>query len=334
MKNSTMLIKSIKNEENLVKLKELVSIYIDYGYSLDVLLEVVKDFEGNKRNLVLNLLVDASLICVNKIAKSKYLGDNDRVYVIKKLINDNKYVSTIAYGVMIYIDDPKKYFNDDEIKKVLRNINIKEIIDKYGVYFAKELLNRPDYYYLLKVKKELPNEVLNQIYFKSFRFKSDYLNVIAQLNEEDKKDYVKTFLKLGCTNYEIAFDIIKNKYYQEEDYVRLLKVIGHYAPANIIYDILMNEILDKKEIDMLEKALLKTGNIEYISYYYFFKDREKFILLFGSALLFLSFVTLNKESFNNLNILDVIINKIKEEEVLFKDSINCKINAAYYKKTK
>lgn len=335
MVNLAMLIKNIEKKINDPEILEgFLSEYINSGDSIDVLLEATNAFKDDKRNLILSIIADLSTFYLHKIAESKYLEDADRVYVIKKLINDNKYVSTIAYGVMRYVNNPKKCFNDDEIKWILKDVDIKEIIDKYGAYFSLELLDRPDYFHLLNVKKELSSEVLNKIYFKSFRSKHEYLNVISYLSAEEKKDYVKKFLKPGCINYEIAFDMISNKYYRGEDYARLLKVIENYAPANIIYEVLMNETLDKKEIDMLEKALLKTGNIEYISYYYFFKDREKFILLFGSALRFLSFVMLNEDKFKNKKLLNTIIESIAKEEKNFSQEVNSKVGVAYHKMQK
>lgn len=338
MSNSVVLIGKIKKENDLDKFNVLLSEYINQGYSVDTLLEVTSKFRGNKRNLVLDHLVDDMPISsLDKIGESKYLNDADRVYVIKKLMDDNIHISTLPYLVMEHIDAPKKYFSKEEIKRILTDINSEEIIDNYGAYFAEELLDLDDLNasLLLKIKKDLPNNVINMIYEKSFNSwqTCSYIEIILFLNDEEKKEYAKLFLESNINNYVIAKVILFSGFYYKKDKPRLLKILA-YATADIIYDVLMNETLNKKQTDVLEKALFKTGNIEYISYYYFFKDREKFASLFGSALLFLSFVTLNKEKFNNSNILDTIISEIKEEEILFKDSVNSKINAVYHKKMK
>ena len=90
----------------------------------------------------------------------------------------------------------------------------------------------------------------------------------------------------------------------------------------------MNESQNK----MLEKALLDTHDIQYISYYYFYKNREMFLKLFGSTLLFLSFVGMNKELFTNTIILSAITKLIKEENKKYQDETNSNIAMVYKRK--
>ncbi len=333
MNNSVFLIKNIKKEEDVKKIKEFLSIYVNNGFSTESLLEVAKDFKESKRNLVLDYLVDTSILNLSKIAGSNYLKDTDKVYVIKKLIDNDKDILPLAYLIMNHVDDPKKYFTSHEINLILKDVDTKEIIESYGTYFASYLLDKPNYYYLLEIKKDLNSSVLNEVYIKSFCSKDDYLIVINYLNNEEKKDYVDKFLNYKEANYEIAYDILKNKYYKKEDHEKLLKIISG-AKASIIYEILMEEPLNEKENKMLEKALLKTGDIEYIAYYYFFKNKEKFILLFGSSLLFLSFVALNKNTFKNKKLLNTITKIIKDEEAYFSEEVKTNVDIAYHKMQK
>ena len=129
--------------------------------------------------------------------------------------------------------------------------------------------------------------------------------------------------------------MLNDKTYYEQDYDRLILLIGMFGSASIIYDTLMNEQnLSDSQIKMLEKALLDTHSIEYISYYYYYKRKNLFFGMYKSSLLFISFVYMNKNSFKNTYILDSIISEIKKECEEFSTSIAEKFGIPYEKKRK
>ncbi len=328
MKNSLILIRELKQIRDEESFKLLLKRYLDEEYSVKNLLENIID--NQKRKIIFDILFSKPLFNSEEIIKNNYdyLSNDDKVYIFRLVLKNSPLQ---AYFFLKEIEDSKKYLTNEEILNVLSSVPTDIVINDFNSYFQEELLKKDDYYKLLSIKKDLKNDTIKNIYGKSFRLKKGYLSVVTYLSDEEKKDYTKMFLDLGVTNYEIAIDLINNKYYNDNCYDGLLKVIENYAPSSIIYDVLMKEKLSEKQQKSLEKALLKTCDIEYISYYYFYKNKEKFIELFGSTLLFLSFVMLNKRKFKNDDILQDVILKIKEANAIYADDVINKVKKAYVK---
>ncbi len=266
---------------------------------------------------------------------SMYLrNDQDRICLINSLIKYNSFIS--AYDVVKFMNDPKQ-LDKEVLRKILhscKNISVCDVIKDFDLLFVDELVTRKDYYELLKYKNKLSLKIIKDIYIKSFSSLDDYKKIANILSFQEKKEYTKLFLREKCDNAFIANEILKNNYCEKEDYEKLLLIVGMFAKADVIYDVLMRENLSESQRKMLEKALLETGDIEYISYYYFYKNKEKFKLLFGSSLLFLAYVQMNKEKFLNKNILKEITESIKQEDNDLFSSIESKIGVSYTKKPK
>ena len=208
---------------------------------------------------------------------------------------------------------------------MLLNQNILSIYDDFKDVFEDILLKRNDYYKLLEKKDLLNDKLINEICKKCITSFDEYNKVKYYLNDEETKKLASIFISSNnnssWTWIKILEEIIKVYDelkidacdYDEKDYNRLLIIIGTFGTADVIYNALMNQKLNESQSKMLEKALLDTHDIQYISYYYFYKNREMFLKLFGSTLLFLSFVSMNKELFTNTIILSAITELIKEE---------------------
>lgn len=261
----------------------------------------------------------------------KYLmnDDKEKKYAIESIMKTEDVI--LAYNVFKTMNNPKLIENN-LVEKMLLNQNILSIYDDFKDAFEDILLKRNDYYKLLEKKDSLSDELINKIYKKCINSFDEYDKVKYYLNDEETKKLVSIFISSKSDNVLIATDIIKSKNYDEKDYNRLLIIIGTFGTADVIYDALMNQKLNESQSKMLEKALLDTHDIQYISYYYFYKNREMFLKLFGSTLLFLSFVGMNKELFTNTIILSAITKLIKEENKKYQDETNSNIAMVYKRK--
>ncbi len=261
----------------------------------------------------------------------KYLmnDDKEKKYAIESIMKTEDVI--LAYNVFKTMNNPKLIEND-LLQKILLNQNILSIYDDFKDAFEDILLKRNDYYKLLEKKDSLSDELINKIYKKCINSFDEYNKVKYYLNDEETKKLASIFISSKSDNVLIATDIIKSKNYDEKDYNRLLIIIGTFGTADVIYDALMNQKLNESQSKMLEKALLDTHDIQYISYYYFYKNREMFLKLFGSTLLFLSFAGMNKELFTNTIILSAITKLIKEENKKYQDETNSNIAMVYKRK--
>lgn len=261
----------------------------------------------------------------------KYLmnDDKEKKYAIESIMKTEDVI--LAYNVFKTMNNPKLIENN-LVEKMLLNQNILSIYDDFKDAFEDALLKRNDYYKLLEKKDSLSDELINKIYKKCINSFDEYNKVKYYLNDEETKKLVSIFISSKSDNVLIATDIIKSKNYDEKDYNRLLIIIGTFGTADVIYDVLMTQKLNESQSKMLEKALLDTHDIQYISYYYFYKNREMFLKLFGSTLLFLSFVGMNKELFTNTIILSAITKLIKEENKKYQDETNSNIAMVYKRK--
>lgn len=258
----------------------------------------------------------------------KYLKNNDeeKKYAIESIMKAENI--SLAYNVFKTMYNTKLIGND-LVEKMLLNQNILLIYDDFGDIFKGILLKRYDYYKLLQKKDILSDELINKIYKKCINSFDEYNKVKYYLDNDEAKKLTSIFISSKSDNVLIATDIIKSKNYDEKEYDRLLIIIGTFGTADIIYDVLMTQKLNESQNKMLEKALLDTHDIQYISYYYFYKNREMFLKLFGSTLLFLSFVSMNKELFTNTIILSAITELIKEENKKYQDETNNNIAMVY-----
>lgn len=261
----------------------------------------------------------------------KYLmnDDKEKKYAIESIMKTEDVI--LAYNVFKTMNNPKLIENN-LVEKMLLNQNILSIYDDFKDAFEDALLKRNDYYKLLEKKDSLSDELINKIYKKCINSFDEYNKVKYYLNDEETKKLASIFISSKSDNVLIATDIIKSKNYDEKDYNRLLIIIGTFGTADVIYDALMNQKLNESQSKMLEKALLDTHDIQYISYYYFYKNREMFLKLFGSTLLFLSFAGMNKELFTNTIILSAITKLIKEENKKYQDETNSNIAMVYKRK--
>lgn len=261
----------------------------------------------------------------------KYLMNNDeeKKYVIESIMKTGDVI--LAYNVFKTMNNPKLIENN-LVEKMLLNQNILSIYDDFKDAFEDALLKRDNYYELLEKKDSLSDELINKIYKKCINSFDEYNKVKYYLNDEEAKKLASIFISSKSDNVLIATDIIKSKNYDEKDYNRLLIIIGTFGTADVIYDVLMTQKLNESQNKMSEKALLDTHDIQYISYYYFYKNREMFLKLFGSTLLFLSFVSMNKELFTNTIILSAITELIKEENKKYQDETNSNIAMVYKRK--
>lgn len=336
MKNTITLIKELKLVESRKSFELLLKNYLDDGYSVKNLLENIKD--KDKRKIILEMVFYRSLYSSQKMIKDyfEYIDNEEKIYVFRIIL---KRSPLQAYDFYKEIENPFSNLTDDEISKVVDQLATEVIIKDFdacyvNLIFSTKLINRKDYYKLLEIKEHLSRDVIKSIYKKSFlkESKKDFLRVIEYLNEEEKKEYSNLFaLDHSSNNYELATYILNNKLYKEENLNKLIDIIGNNAPACVIYDTLMSDNLNVQSINKLEVYLLKTRDIEYISYYYFYKNKKSFIALFGSTLLFLSFVKLNESKFKNTKILNDVISKIKDENVIYTDNVMNKFGSSYQK---
>ncbi len=322
------LVKELENEVNIkAKVKSLEK---DLS-QLDILklASYLKDSE--KKQFIFDYYVFENPY-INYENLAMYLRcDEDRMCLINSLLKYNAFMS--AYDVAKVMSNPKAL--DEKVLRMMlcscKNISVDDVVKDFDLLFIDELINMKDYYNLLKYKNKLSYEMVNKICLKSFSSLDDYKKITSILNAQERKKYVKLFLDSMCDNASVANQILKNKDYEKEDHERLILIICHFGKADVIYDVLMREDLSDMQTKMFEKALLNTNNIEYIAYYYFYKNKEKFNLLFGSSLLFLSYVLLNEDKFTNKTILEDVKNKIRLEE---NENLTLKVreNITYTKK--
>ncbi len=304
-KEKAKLINELKESGNIISILDKVKNKLSFVE----MLKLADDLSNKKKEIVYDYALNNYNVSVDDVSLI-LKNDNDRILLINTLLKYN-YLNT-AYYAMKSMDNPKSLSNDS-LLRIINERDTVSLIREFNTLFIDELLDRKDYYNLIKYSDELPNDVIKKIYIKSFSSVRDYSYIIYMLSKDKRKEYTKVFLEEKCDNASIANHILKNKDYEKEDYERLLLIVVMFAKSDVIYDVLMRENLSDNQRKTLEKALLDTHDIEYIAYYYFFKDIEKFNLLFGSSLLFLSYVTLNKDKFKNKNILSKIKEKIKEE---------------------
>ncbi len=320
MKNSLTLIKELKLVETPKSFEILLKSYLEDGYSVKNLLKNITD--AGKRKIMLEMIFKQPIIEPTKMIEDcyDYMLSDEKVYVFRIVLEKSPLQ---AYYFFRKINNPKAKLTSEEIAKIINQTTTSVVIEDYNSYFAEELLKKDDYYELLSIRQNLLKNIIDEIYEKSILKTDDhdFIRVIEYLNNEEKQNYARMFLNLDSKNYKIAMYVLDNKIYFKEDFDKLLKIVANKAPADVIYKVLMNETLSEENKKTLEKGLLRTGDIEYISYYYFYKNKDVFIQLFGSTLLFLSFVMINKSIFKNKLLLEEVIIKIKAENASYSDDV-------------
>lgn len=320
MKNSLTLIKELKLVETPKSFEILLKSYLEDGYSVKNLLKNITD--AGKRKIMLEMIFKQPITEPTKMIEDcyDYMLSDEKVYVFRIVLEKSPLQ---AYYFFRKINNPKAKLTSEEIAKIINQTTTSVVIEDYNSYFAYELLKKDDYYELLSIRQNLLKNIIDEIYEKSILKTDDhdFIRVIEYLNNEEKQNYARMFLNLDSKNYKIAMYVLDNKIYFKEDFDKLLKIVGNNAPADVIYKVLMNENLNEENKKRLEKDLLRTGDVEYISYYYFYKNKNEFLKLFGSSLLFLTFVMFNKSAFKNKLILGDVTSKIKEENISYSQDV-------------
>ena len=328
-------LKKVLKETPIEKIEDKLDEYENYLDFLSII-KCARDLQIERKKIAYNYALDNTPFNCRYIS-SNLDSDKDRKLLINVLLERDE--KSVAYDVMSVMNNPK-ILDEEDIKLILSIRNSLSIYECFGELFIDVILKRNvidqyDAYKLLEKKDVLSQDTIIKIYEKSFNNISDYLMVLMYLDDKEKKDLTNIFINKKHDNVDIIKRILKDKNYYKEDYNRLILLVGMFGSASVIYGTLMNEQnLSDSQIKMLEKALLDTHSIEYVSYYYFYKRKDLFINMFGSSLLFLSFVNMNKILFKNTNILNNIIKEIKEECEEFNVKITEKYGLAYEKKRK
>lgn len=311
-------------EADLWDVPELLDTYVREGYNVDYLIDSFEQFDNEKKELLIKRFYKYHMLQFNKVISK----NEDCVLMIKYLLSKNLQIS--AYLYLKKMSEPKTKLEQNDINKILEYIKTITIANDFGGYFINEvIILKKDYYEMLKVKEKLSNEDKEKIYNKSFE--SFDIEIFDEyLSYDEKVAYTKLFLNKKSDNYNLTNYLLKKHYYNsKEDYDKLILLIGAFASAEIIYQVIMRENLNDSQIKILEKALYDTLDIEYIAYYTFYKNKKEFKRLFKSTILFLGFVKLNEHLFKNKEILKNITEEIESKNNNYVDSITSKINTTY-----
>jgi len=289
--------------------KELIDLYIKNSYYGEIIDKII-NFDLDKRiRIFKNIFLDF-----------EYINNQETLINYHNLYRESGFV--FDYDLIKKIDNPKDNLNSKYISEMLDKKDSETLVKDYGNYFEDEILKKDDFYCLLMIKDLLKKETVNIIYERINDYKK-YLKLKKYLeyDYDELVSYGKVFTQKGYTDAKIAYDILVNKWYTEENIDYLITVFVSNSTALQLYNVLMTNNFEGEYKEILEKALYDTGNIEYIAYYYFYRNKEKFILLFGSSTLFLVYVLNNKEKFTS-TILKDVLNKIKEETKEVSDKVN------------
>ena len=328
-------LKKVLKETPIEKIEDKLDEYENYLDFLSII-KCARDLQIERKKIAYNYALDNTPFNCRYIS-SNLDSDKDRKLLINVLLERDE--KSVAYDVMSVMNNPK-ILDEEDIELILSIRNSLAIYEYFGELFIDVILKRNvidqyDTYKLLEKKDVLSQDTIIKIYEKSFNNISDYLMVLMYLDDNEKKDLTNIFINKKHDNVDIIKRILKDKNYYKEDYNRLILLVGMFGSASIIYDTLMNEQnLSDSQIKMLEKALLDTHSIEYVSYYYFYKRKDLFIKMFGSSLHFLAFAIMNRELFKDGFVLNDIANAIEEESGEFNKSIIEKYGLAYEKKRK
>ena len=258
------------------KAKELIESYILNGYDLLQLIKRERNLSfENKKEVYMTFIRQNDISVVLSLFKKHFIIDKNKAFMINCLLNESNDFAHYAYGIMLTMNEPRCVYSAD-LNTILSFVSTEQIIKDFGRSFANELLKRDDFYKLLEIKDKLSLKTKNMIYEKAYNSKENYDIVIQYLTDKEKIKFSKTFVNSESSNYLIAYDILKNSWYENQDLGKILLIIKKHAPAKIIYEVLTTMNLDSQNIIKLEFALLKTMDIKYISSYYLYKEKNNF----------------------------------------------------------
>ena len=311
-------IEKIKKAEDSYYVRSLVKTYINKEYNVYNLMNL--NISDDKKSALYETII---VYLYDNLFYYHIKEEKDKVLFLKALCYVNPIKESNYYKMLNDISDPVSKFTINELNILTRYIKVygwQDLEETIGFDKASSIIN-----------KIVPFEVIHISY-----------EVIKYANEDNKKK----ILEAACYNinsFLLAYDKFDDKYkeelinyyidnnkneYQISDYIiknNLIKSdisIIEKSTSTIIYSYLMNNDLSIEDEKRLEKALLKTNDFEYIVYYYFYKNKYMFYKIFTTLVIFLAFVKINGNLFKNKNILEDILNKVKEEMQWFNNHIN------------
>lgn len=312
-------------DAKLSEMDELLNSYVKEGHSVSYLLNNFSLFNIEKKKII-----------IERFYKFWHYNFNEIITSNEDIVLMIDYLTRYGYSSYDYfkkMTEPKKYLEKKVIDDIIEPIGSEILIRGFGDYFKDEIIETKfDCYELLKIKEKLSKEEIIKIYKKTFSDCNYIFDEYLSFNE--KMEYTKVFLSENSDMYSVAEFLIKERAYDKEDFNKLILLIGAFAPASSIYNVLMKEKLSDSQKLMLEKSLYDTKDIEYIAYYTFYKNKKEFNRLFGNVLLFLGFVKLNKELFKNDEIINDIIESAEAKNEKYVDSVVSKIQTTYKIKPK
>lgn len=315
---------------SLNEMEEVLNEYVREGYDVDKLLDNFNEFDFEKKVIIVKRFWNTNYHKFEEVVT--YAKDIE--FMIKYLME--RRLTAYAYDYLVKIISKEMIGVEiNYLNEIIDYVSTDAMVNDTGSYFLNEILNKKtDYYKLLSIKDKLSDDEIDLIYNKSFERENDFIHIFDYLRCDEKKEYTRKFVSINSDNYMLAKALLYSGYYDEESYEKLLLLIGAFASADVIYDVLIDHQVNKSQKQMLEKALYDTKDIEYIAYYTFYRNKKEFNRLFGSGLMFLAFVSLNKQLFTNERMLLSVTDAIKEKEVKYTDSIVNKIDTSYQIKPK
>lgn len=296
-----------------------------HEYSCTEMIESSKELDDDKKIKVylaiLDILQDVGRVC--EILKT----DEEKALLIECMPKFPKGICCILF--QMDKESIKRLVAKDKIKLVLEEIQCWDnIYDKFGDILEDEMIEIDARYRIMPYVNELSCSAFEKVCKRNLDI-DGYNRLIEELKEPVKRRiYTNVFIKEKCCDAYVASKILDAKDYEEAEVNKLLMVVASFGKASIIYENLKINTLTESQRKMLEKALLETHNIEYISYYYFFNNKREFIKLYGSMLAFAAFASLHKELFKNTLILGVIMESIKDmtESTEYLEDISTRIS--------
>lgn len=248
----------------------------------------------------------------------------NKILLFRISVRQNKPIFQ-SYQILNTVKDPSKYLKKEEIKWVIDTYGPDVILNDFGESFIEGLIYYANYYLPIIIKYKDDKEILNFVFSKlveennesKYKYVYDGLKQIGL--ENLMLNFTKQFIMHNCNNEFIASDIIKFKCYSRNKFNYLVDVVINSNNPFLIYELLMDDTLKWCRVRFLN-ALFNIGDTEYVSYYYFFKESDKFNQIYGDKTSFLAYVYCNPKLFNNKYILNKIIKKIFIECDTFVDN--------------
>ncbi len=312
----------INGPDNISLIRSLLSQLNDYRGLLGTLNKVSE----KKRMIIYDYYIEFLLpkLGIEPLSRVKENDDFMKITLFRACVKQNKPLFQ-TYEILRATKNPKEYLTDNEVNWIINTYGPDVILDDFGVCFIEKLLDYTAYYFLIIRKYQDDDIVLNIVFDKLIDHDNiaEYQKVYTDLKQVGlvklMKKFTKRFIIRKSTNAFIAYDIIKTGCHSRRDFNYLEKVVIDSNNAMLIYGLLMNDKLKWRSEKFLT-ALLKTNDTEYVTYYYFFKEPDKFKQIYGNESCFLAYVYLNSELFHNKYILNHVIRKIIVNHCTFTDN--------------